>query len=188
MNIFLKDEGFQKGIKMPRSFFKGNSEVIEFLGGKLFPISNAKYHFLPLEKVFKIKPGWKAHSRNPRKKVGKKNLFFSLCGYGVILENDKKGRIRVSRNEHREMKIVHIGTKTVLRVKMFDLDIFLILQSSALALSCSQYCSYPCNFWCFLIQIFAPHAKSAPAIEPLALHITAVFAPHLDLLDDAFAC
>jgi len=54
----LKDEGFQKGIKMPRSFFKGNSEVIEFLGGKLFPKLNAKYHFfLPLEKVFKIKPG-----------------------------------------------------------------------------------------------------------------------------------
>lgn len=49
---FLKDEGFQKGIKMPRSFFKGNSEVIEFLGGKLFPILNAKYHFFTLRKGF----------------------------------------------------------------------------------------------------------------------------------------
>jgi len=46
-----------------------------------------------------------------------KKTLFSLCGYGVILENDKKGRIRVSWNEHREMKIAHIGTKTVLRVK-----------------------------------------------------------------------
>ena len=27
---------------MPRSFLKGNSEVIEFLGGELFPILNAK--------------------------------------------------------------------------------------------------------------------------------------------------
>ena len=31
--------------------------------------------FLPLEKVFKIKPGWKAHSRNPGKKVVKKPFF-----------------------------------------------------------------------------------------------------------------
>ena len=31
--------------------------------------------FLPLEKVFKIKPGWKAHSRNPGKKVVKKTFF-----------------------------------------------------------------------------------------------------------------
>ena len=45
--------------------------------------------FLPLEKVFKIKPGWKAHSRNPGKKVVKKTFFFQL-GYGVILENKKK--------------------------------------------------------------------------------------------------
>ena len=62
--------------------------------------------FLPLEKVFKIKPGWKAHSRNPGKKVGKKN-FFSLCGYGVILENKKKEEEELhklewaSRNEKR---------------------------------------------------------------------------------------
>ena len=31
--------------------------------------------FLLLEKVFKIKPGWKARSRNPGKKVGKKTFF-----------------------------------------------------------------------------------------------------------------
>ena len=31
--------------------------------------------FLPLEKVFKIKPGWKAHSRNPGKKVVKKPFY-----------------------------------------------------------------------------------------------------------------
>ena len=44
--------------------------------------------FLPLEKVFKIKPGWKADSRNPGKKVVKK-IFFPTS-YGVILENKKK--------------------------------------------------------------------------------------------------
>ena len=31
--------------------------------------------FLPLEKVFKIKPGRKAYSRNPGKKDGKKTFF-----------------------------------------------------------------------------------------------------------------
>ena len=61
--------------------------------------------FLPLEKVFKIKPVWKAHSRNPGKKVVKK-LFFQL-GYGVILENKKKEGEELhklewaSRNEKR---------------------------------------------------------------------------------------
>ena len=44
--------------------------------------------FLPLEKVFKIKPGWKADSRHPGKKVVKKTFF--PTSYGVILENKKK--------------------------------------------------------------------------------------------------
>ena len=72
--------------------------------------------FLPFEKVFKIKPGWKAHSRNPGKKVVKK-LFFQL-GYGVILENKIKMKKRsfINWNEHRETKNARIGTKIVLRV------------------------------------------------------------------------
>ena len=74
--------------------------------------------FLPLEKVFKIKPGWKAHSRNPGKKVVKKPFF--PTSYGVILENKKrKKRSFINWNEHRETKNARIGTKTVLRVKMY---------------------------------------------------------------------
>ena len=82
--------------------------------------------FLPFEKVFKIKPGWKAHSRNPGKKVVKK-LFFQL-GYGVILENKIKMKKRsfINWNEHRETKNGRIGTNTVLRVKILILILFVL--------------------------------------------------------------
>ena len=73
--------------------------------------------FLPFEKVFKIKPVWKAHSRNPGKKVVKK-LFFPTwlwSDFGKIKK--RKERSFINWNEHRETKNARIGTKTVLRVK-----------------------------------------------------------------------
>ena len=97
--------------------------------------------FLPLEKVFKIKPAcvkswfqksWKKSffSRNPGKKSfffqksWKKKFFFQKSWKKNILVMQrfwkiKKGGKRsfINWNEHRETKNERIGTKTVLRVK-----------------------------------------------------------------------
>ena len=83
--------------------------------------------FLPLEKVFKIKP---ACVKSWFQKSWKKSFFFQKSWKKNILVMQrfwkiKKGGKRsfINWNEHRETKNERIGTKTVLRVKNWALSL-----------------------------------------------------------------